>query len=259
MLVQRLIRNTCGFYSRRAFSVSSKYMMASSNSEPKPVKENDLIFAPETAQYTKFHLEKEDLDGSPGMQFHKWFQEAKANQVALPESCVFSTARLPTGRVSSRTVLLKELDKDGNMVVYSNWGTSKKAKDIESNPYASLTFFWKELERQVRVEGVTEFLSNEESQIYFDTRPRASRIGAWASPQSTVLQSRQELEDKVKEVEKRFEGVDKIPCPPFWGGIKIKPLEWEFFQGRTNRTHDRFVYLREDSDNTHWEVQRISS
>ncbi|KAA8915184.1 hypothetical protein TRICI_002679 [Trichomonascus ciferrii] len=225
----------------------------------KPVKENDLIFAPETEQYTKFHLDRKDLNVSPGNQFHQWFQEAKANKVALPESTIFSTARLPSGRVSSRTVLLKELDKEGNLVIYSNWGTSKKAKDIESNQYASLTFFWKELERQVRIEGITEFLTNEESQIYFDTRPRASRIGAWASPQSTPLQNRQELEDKVKEVENRFEGVDKIPCPPFWGGLKIKPLEWEFFQGRTNRTHDRFSYTRESVDDNSWTIQRLSS
>ena len=111
----------------------------------------------------------------------------------------FATSHLPSGRVSSRTVLMKELDKDGNLVIYSNWDTSKKAQDIRSNNQAALTFFWKELERQVRIEGVTEFLSNEESQIYFDTRPRASRLGAWASPQSQVLHNRAELEERCAE------------------------------------------------------------
>lgn len=255
--------------------VASRIVRNKMTQQTQPVKQDDLIcrfffchfdsmavlttVAPETSQYTKSKLDRGDLDLSPVTQFHQWFQEAKSAQIPIPEACNFATARLPSGRVSSRTVLLKELDKDGHMVIYSNWDQSKKAQDIRSNGYAAVTFFWKELERQVRVEGTTEFLSNEESQIYFDTRPRASRIGAWASPQSQVLQSREELDAKVAEIEKRFEGVERIPCPPFWGGIRIQPLEWEFFQGRKNRTHDRFVYTRDSIDDPKWTVNRIAS
>lgn len=151
---------------------------------------------------------------------------------------------------------MKELDKDGSIIIYSNWGSSKKAKDVSTNKHVALTFFWKEFERQVRVEGTTERLSTEESQIYFDTRPRASRIGAWASPQSTVVDSREKLDEFVKEQEERFKNQEKIPCPPYWGGIRVKPLEWEFFQGRPNRVHDRFSYVK---DGQQWAIHRLAS
>lgn len=194
------------------------------------------------------------------MQFHQWFTDAQqCTSIAAPEAATFSTARLPSGRISSRVVLCKEFGKDGSFVVYSNWGPSKKSKDIESNPHAALSFFWPELERQVRIEGVTEFLTNEESQIYFDTRARESRIGAWASPQSVAVKDRQELENKLKEIEKRFENQDRIPCPPFWGGLRIKPLEWEFWQGRRNRVHDRFTFTRDSVEDKDWKVQRLGS
>lgn len=200
-------------------------------------------------------LDRTELNPDPAEQFHKWFDEAKTKGVPLPESCTFSTAHLPDGRVSARIVLMKELDKNGDFVIYSNWDKSKKARDVRSNKWVSLTFFWKELERQVRVEGTTELLTPEESQEYFDTRPRASRIGAWASPQSQPIH-RHELDALVAEQEKRFEGVDQIPCPPFWGGIRVQPVEFEFFQGRPNRVHDRFVYVR-DGDN--WKIDRIAA
>lgn len=228
-------------------------------STPTTRQENDLIFAPETEQYTKGKLEREDLNPHPEHQFHHWFEEAKKMNVAIPESLTLSTCRLPSGRISSRIVLMKELDKNGNIVIYSNWGNSKKALDVKSNNHVALTFWWKELERQIRVEGAVEFLSNEESQVYFDTRPRASRIGAWASPQSQPIENRQELDDKVKQVEEKFEGQDRIPCPEFWGGIRVKPLEWEFFQGRKNRTHDRFSYTRDSVDTEEWTIQRLAS
>lgn len=192
-------------------------------------------------------------------QFQNWFAEAKHKGVALPEAVNLATAELPSGRVSSRTVLFKELDKDGSLVVYSNWGPSKKARDVRSNPHAAVTFFWPDLERQVRVEGVTEFMSNEESQIYFDTRPRESRIGAWASPQSKVIESRDELDKLYDEQVEKFKGQEKIPCPPHWGGLKIKPLEWEFWQGRPGRVHDRFTYTRDSSDTESWTINRLAS
>jgi pyridoxamine 5'-phosphate oxidase len=152
-------------------------------------------------------------------------------------------------------VYLKELDEKG-FVIYSNFGTSKKAKDIESNKWASLTFWWREMERQVRVEGMVERMSGEESQVYFDTRIRGSRVGAWASRQSEVLEGRETLEGWVKGVEEKFEGEEKIPVPEFWGGLRIKPVMVEFWQGRESRLHDRFQY--EKMEDGEWRIQRLS-
>lgn len=152
-------------------------------------------------------------------------------------------------------VYLKELDTKG-FVIYSNWGTSKKAHDVETNPHASLTFWWRELERQVRVEGKVERMTSEESQVYYDTRIRGSRIGAWASRQSKVLEEREELEKQVEEVEKRFEGKDKIPVPEFWGGLRVIPDMVEFWQGRPSRLHDRFQYTKVGEGE--WKIDRLS-
>lgn len=178
-------------------------------------------------------------------------------KVPQPEATTLSTSHLFSGRVSARIVYLKELDHRG-FVIYSNWETSHKAKDIESNPQAALTFWFRELERQVRIEGITERLTAEESQIYYDTRIRGSRIGAWASRQSTVLQSRGELEERVKSIEKKFEGQEKIPVPPFWGGLRIVPTVIEFWQGRPSRLHDRFQYTRDSPEGTMWRIERLS-
>ena len=197
-----------------------------------------------------------------------------------------STASLPSGRVSSRIVYLKELDTRG-FVIYSNFGTSRKASDIASNPYASLCFWWKPCERQVRVEGRVERLSAEESQVYFDTRARGSREGAWASQQTSVLvpqpakegegvegedaqvdDGRADLESRVADVKARFAGQDHIPVPPFWGGLRIIPETMEFWQGRESRLHDRFLYTRvaalgeadaDDGDGEGaWKIERLS-
>lgn len=223
-------------------------------------------------QFTRGSLARSDLvdTSSPIPQFHKWFAEAQESGIAGAEACTLSTAELPSGRVSSRMVYLKELDARG-FVIYSNWETSRKARDVASNPYAALCFFWSPLQRQVRVEGSVARISAAESQVYFDTRARGSRLGAWSSRQSAVLEpsgavegddGRAQLDAWVKETERRFEGREDIPVPEFWGGVRIVPERIEFWQGRDSRLHDRFVYEWEEKGGEDgkgcWRVERLS-
>ncbi|KAF1824680.1 pyridoxamine 5'-phosphate oxidase [Dissoconium aciculare CBS 342.82] len=225
------------------------------------------IFAPsgadgtlQAAQYTKGSLERSQLVSDPLEQFHTWFSHAAEDpSTPHPETVTLSTASLPSGRVSARMVYLKELDATG-FVIYSNWGAhSGKSRDFSSgNGWAALTFWWEALERQVRVEGRMERLSDAESQVYYDVRARGSRIGAWASEQSKVLKDREELEQRVKDVERRFEGQDKIPVPSFWGGMRVVPEAMEFWQGRESRLHDRFRYTKDEAVEGGWRIERLS-
>ncbi|KAL8812431.1 MAG: hypothetical protein Q9223_000346 [Gallowayella weberi] len=231
-------------------------------------KDFKLIFAPagtqttaQADQYTKGSLERHQLHPSPFTQFHTWFTHARSSGVHQPETVCLSTASLPSGYVSSRFVYLKELD-DRGFVIYSNWGTSRKADDVKSNPRASLAFWWADVERQVRVEGPVERLSEEDSQKYYDIRARGSKIGAWASEQSRVLREedggREVLERRVRDVERRFEGKEEIPVPGFWGGLRVLPETVEFWQGRESRLHDRFRYSREMQDMGEWKIERLN-
>lgn len=208
-------------------------------------------------QFTKGTLEVSDLSPDPIAQFNTWFQKAKVTAY-IPETVVLSTAELPSGRVSARTVYMKGLSPEGGFIVYSNWATSRKSHDINTNPYAALTFHWRELEQQVRVEGRCERISQEEAQVYYDSRIRGSRIGAWASKQSRVLESREELEGQVQDYEKKFEGEESIPVPEFWGGMRVVPDVMEFWQGRDSRLHDRFQYVRDSSKEGGWRIERLS-
>jgi len=227
-------------------------------------------------QFTRSTLHVSDLDGSsPIPQFHAWFRAAQSagGQVPHPETCTLATAALPSGRVSARAVYLKELDRAGHFVVYSNFATSRKAADLGTNPHAALVFWWEALQRQVRVEGLASRLSAEESQAYFSTRVRGSRVGAWASRQSSVLaprdgvvdadgrpdDGRAQLDGWYAERAAQFDGVDDVPVPEFWGGLRIVPDRVEFWQGRENRLHDRFVYVRDEgSEEDKWTLERLS-
>ncbi|MCJ1225020.1 hypothetical protein MMC12_001667 [Toensbergia leucococca] len=212
-------------------------------------------------QYTKGSLHRHQLHPNPFSQFNTWFTHAQSSAVHQPETVCFSTASLPSGSVSSRYVYLKELDERG-FVIYSNWATSRKAEDVRSNPRASLAFWWHEVERQVRVEGKVERLTEGESQAYYDLRARGSRVGAWASEQSKVLREeegeRKVLEERVKDVERRFEGKEDIPVPDFWGGLRVLPEMVEFWQGRESRLHDRFRYVRDGGSESGWIIERLS-
>jgi pyridoxamine 5'-phosphate oxidase len=191
-----------------------------------------LINVDDRTQYTKGSLELDQLDPyDPIKTFRNWFEYARSSGlVSSPEAVTLSTAHLPSGRISSRTVLMKKVDSRG-FIIYSNFQTSKKSRDLATNPRAALNFWWENLERQVRIEGTTERLTPEESQEYASTRPRNSQLGAWASPQSQVIEGRHELDIKVQGIHKQFEGTDDIPVPPFWGGLRIVPDVVEFWQG----------------------------
>lgn len=298
--------------------------LRSETSTPNSVTENQIVSHPARAHQfvTNPPLTVSQMHPTnPLHQFHTWFRDPRLSASSAPETCTLATASLPSGRVSARVVYLKELDERG-WVVYSNWG-SRQGKGAQvfgtqadgdsvlgampepgvdddgmpqGNKWAALTFSWGTTERQVRIEGLIEPLSREESELYWRTRERGSQIGGWASWQSKVLWSaepdslierrrkslaqdvfpqaipgdvdetdiddgRALLEKRVREMEERFANTEQIPLPPFWGGVRLVPESVEFWQGRRSRLHDRFRYVRvhdPQSDSYKWRIERLS-
>ncbi len=203
-------------------------------------------------QYGEVGLVEANLPANPITLFDSWLKDAAANEIVVEANAmVLSTAA--DGRLSSRTVLLKDLTQDG-FTFFSNYN-SRKAQQIEKNSNVSLVFPWYPLERQVIVIGSASKVSKEESEKYFASRPRGSQIGAWASAQSTELSSRAELEEKFANFEAKWPIGEQIPRPDFWGGYVVKPESIEFWQGRYSRLHDRIRYVKEDNN---WHLKRLN-
>ena len=202
-------------------------------------------------QYDKDKLSEEDLTESPFDLFAKWLQLAVDTGVHEPIAMNLATVNIG-GQPSSRIVLMRGFDENG-IVFFSNYD-SKKGIQIEAHPAAAVNFYWQELNKQIRIEGIISKVADSVSEEYFISRPRESQIGAWASLQSHILKNRQELNERVAAIEKKYEN-SKVPRPPNWGGYLLKPHIFEFWQGRLNRLHDRFQYtLLNDT----WKIDRLS-
>ncbi len=204
-------------------------------------------------EYETQGLRRADLHHDPIEQFATWFSTAVSSE--LPDANAISLATAtPEGKPSARIVLLKGFDQRG-FVFFTNY-QSNKGRELESNPWAAFVVYWAQLERQVCVGGRVEKTSREESKTYFDGRPRGSKLGAWVSHQSEVIDARRILDARLAEMTERFAGQDDIKLPPHWGGYRIVPATIEFWQGRANRLHDRFRYTRLPDDS--WTIERLA-
>lgn len=211
----------------------------------------DVTIANIRKDYKLKSLLEKDVKKNPVEQFAEWWSEAISSQIEEVNAMTLATAT-PEGIPSARIVLLKGVTDEG-FKFYTNY-LSHKASELEKNPHAALIFFWKELERQVRIEGTVEKTSNADSDAYFKTRPVASQIGAWASPQSTIIPGREVLEENVVKYKAQF-GEKNIPRPHHWGGYIVIPSKIEFWQGRRSRLHDRILYTKHASG---WTIERIA-
>jgi pyridoxamine 5'-phosphate oxidase len=203
-------------------------------------------------EYSSDGLDETTVDHNPFSQFARWLDVAVKAELPDPHAMVIATAS-KAGRPSARVVLLRGLD-DSGLTFYTNY-VSRKGVEILSNPYATAVFLWKELERQVRIEGIVEKVSEAESDRYFASRPRNSQIAAWASAQSQVIPNRQKLEHLFEEFERKFYG-NPVPRPANWGGFRLKPNLFEFWQGRPYRLHDRIQYTLVGGNE--WQINRLA-
>ena len=202
-------------------------------------------------EYTKSGLQKDELAPNPINQFELWFKQALEAELFEPNAMSLATVS-PDGAPSQRTVLLKYFDERG-LVFFTNY-ESHKAKDIANNPQVSLLFTWLPLERQVRIQGTASKISSTESLKYFMSRPRGSQLGAWVSQQSSIISSRQLLLTKFDELKRKFMN-QEVPLPSFWGGFRVQPSYFEFWQGRQHRLHDRFAYKLNEEE---WAVEQLA-
>lgn len=212
----------------------------------KPTKISDL-----RQDYTLNHLVKENVSDNPLTQFATWFEEAVNGDIYEPNAMTLST--VSKNQPKSRIVLLKALEDDG-FVFYSNYD-SDKGEQMAENNQVSLLFYWDRLQRQVRIEGTVSRISEETSTAYFQSRPRSSQLGAWASNQSEVIENEQVLVDQLEFFTKKFAELEVLPKPENWGGYMVKPSKIEFWQGRPSRLHDRLVF---DLVDTNWKISRLS-
>lgn len=212
----------------------------------------DTSLADIRKEYTQSGLSEADADPNPFGQFQKWFDQALAAQLLEPNGMTLATTT-PDGKPRARIVLLKNFDERG-FVFYTNY-ESHKGQELTQTPWAALVFWWTELERQVRIEGRVEKVSDAESDAYFHSRPVGSQLGAWASEQSQVVSSREVLDRRLQELKEKY--LDQnIPRPPHWGGYRVIPTAIEFWQGRPNRLHDRLQYQRLEDGS--WRIERLS-
>lgn len=202
--------------------------------------------------YTLAGLLERDLAKNPFRQFERWFQEAEGAKIPEPNAMTLATTGRE-GRPAARTVLLKGCDGRG-FVFYTNY-ESRKGRELDAHPRAALLFPWVAMERQIIIEGPVARVTREEAEVYFHSRPRASQLAAWASPQSTAVAGRAVLEESFRMIEKKYEG-RAVPLPPNWGGFRLTPETVEFWQGRRNRLHDRLRYRREAGGD--WVVERLA-
>lgn len=203
-------------------------------------------------EYTQGGLRRQELNSDPFEQFENWFQRACEAQILEPNAMVLATVS-STAAPTVRTVLLKYFDRSG-FVFFTNL-ESTKAQQIHHNPQVALLFLWLTLERQVQIKGKAVQVSPTEALKYFATRPRGSQLGAWCSQQSRIISSRKLLQMQFDKMQRKFKDRE-VPLPDFWGGYRVIPQQFEFWQGQPNRLHDRFLYSRCEDD--HWDIQRLA-